>query len=99
MVLLMTVVIYAIFGLVRLYMTSYAALMTTTFLASLSFPPMLELTLIISKYRASPSGACGRTPYWFGSVGLCRGGCQVLRGCLQVSLMRLEPEGADGCDF
>lgn len=57
---MVTVTVYAVFGLVRLYMTSYAALMITTFLASLSFPPMLELTLIISKYRPSPSGIYAR---------------------------------------
>ncbi|MPC26230.1 hypothetical protein E2C01_019365 [Portunus trituberculatus] len=46
-VLTMTVAVFAVFGLVRLYVTSFAAIMITTFLASTSFPSMLELALII----------------------------------------------------
>ena len=48
-VLAVTMAVYAVFGLVRLYVTSIMALMVTTFIASTSFPPMLELSLIIGE--------------------------------------------------
>ena len=50
-VLAMTVAVFAVFGLVRLYVTSFAAIMISTFLASMSFPSMLELALIIGKWN------------------------------------------------
>uniref|UniRef100_A0A0P4WHF6 Major facilitator superfamily (MFS) profile domain-containing protein n=1 Tax=Scylla olivacea TaxID=85551 RepID=A0A0P4WHF6_SCYOL len=53
-VLAMTVAVFAVFGLVRLYVTSLAAIMITTFLASTSFPSMLELALIIVLEQVSP---------------------------------------------
>ncbi|XP_069172460.1 carcinine transporter isoform X2 [Procambarus clarkii] len=46
--------IYAVFGLVRLYVRSYEWLMVTMFLASTSFPPILELSLIIVLEQVSP---------------------------------------------
>lgn len=72
-VLMMTVTIYAVFGLVRLYVTSYAALMITTFLASVSFPPMLELTLIIILEQVSPGwrARITSTSFLLWTAGMC----------------------------
>ncbi|XP_045126334.1 solute carrier family 22 member 7-like isoform X4 [Portunus trituberculatus] len=62
-VLTMTVAVFAVFGLVRLYVTSFAAIMITTFLASTSFPSMLELALIIGCYRSPLDGCCPGTAW------------------------------------
>ncbi|ROT74335.1 putative organic cation/carnitine transporter, partial [Penaeus vannamei] len=45
---------YTVFGLVRLYVTSYEWIMITMFLASTSYPPILELSYIIVLEQVSP---------------------------------------------
>ncbi|XP_068226356.1 carcinine transporter-like [Palaemon carinicauda] len=64
---------YAIFGIVRLYMTSYVWIMITTFLASLSFPPILELPLIIVMEQVSPTwrARITSTSFILWTAGMC----------------------------
>lgn len=46
-VFVVAVMMYAVFGILRLYVSSYTLIMMTMFLASTSFPAILELPLII----------------------------------------------------
>ncbi|XP_063593581.1 carcinine transporter-like [Penaeus indicus] len=53
-VFVVAMMMYAVFGLLRMYVTSYEWIMVTMFLASTSFPPILELPLIIVMEQVSP---------------------------------------------
>lgn len=72
-VLAVTMAMYAVFGLVRLYVTSTLTLMVTTFLASTSFPPMLELSLIIVLEQVSPAlrARITSTSFLLWTAGMC----------------------------
>lgn len=45
----LTTLTFTVFGLVRIFVTTTWAAMVVQFLASMPFPAMLELSLIISK--------------------------------------------------
>ncbi|KAK4292585.1 hypothetical protein Pmani_034673 [Petrolisthes manimaculis] len=53
-VVVLCMLVYFVFGIARLYVNSTWALMLTMFLASTSFPPILELTNIIILEQVSP---------------------------------------------
>ncbi|CAL4118969.1 unnamed protein product, partial [Meganyctiphanes norvegica] len=53
-VFVLTILIYTIFGIARLYMTSFMGIMVMQFISSMPFPAILEITLIIAMEQASP---------------------------------------------
>ncbi|XP_064112316.1 carcinine transporter-like [Macrobrachium nipponense] len=72
-VFVVAVMIFAVFGIVRLYVTSYMWIMTTMLLASLSFPAVLELPLIIVMEQVSPTwrARITSTSFLLWTAGMC----------------------------
>lgn len=64
---------YAVFGLVRLYVENYFWMMLAMFLASTSFPPVLELVLIITLEQVSPGlrARITSTSFLLWTMGMC----------------------------
>ncbi|XP_042237110.1 solute carrier family 22 member 7-like isoform X2 [Homarus americanus] len=71
--LLVSAMLYAVFGLVRLYVKDYLWIMVTMFLASTSFPSILELSLIITLEQVSPGwrARITSTSFIMWTAGMC----------------------------
>ncbi|XP_018027264.1 carcinine transporter [Hyalella azteca] len=70
---LVSAAIFGVMGIVRVYVTSEWLLMTTQFLANTSFPPILEISLILAYELVSSTWRSRVTSisYMFWSAGTC----------------------------